>query len=57
MNAQEEAVRMVVDAFENEGVNPVYHRKIKADLAINWPTLYYAINALTIVHRNDGDYG
>lgn len=34
------------DAWDNEGVNPVYHHTMKTQLAKDWPVLYKAIVTL-----------
>lgn len=43
------AVLRVIDAWEDAGINPSYHYRGKADLAIEWPTLYHTLNDLVEV--------
>lgn len=40
-------IQAVKNAFTVKGVNPEYHDKIKRQLAVEWPTLYYALESLT----------
>ena len=39
-------IKNLVDAVENEGTHPTYHRKIMARHRREWPTLWKAIDAL-----------
>lgn len=43
----------VIKAFENPGISPSYHMKVKGRLKKEWPALYLAIEKMTLLAVND----
>jgi hypothetical protein len=41
--AIKEKTKRVLDAWRNEGSHPLYHRRMKAKLAAEWPSLHNAL--------------
>lgn len=52
MEAREYIVGKIVEAVENQGRSPAYHRNQLARLRREWPTLYYTV--MELVNHESG---
>lgn len=50
--SEKEAVERIYKAFTEEGIDPVYHKKMSTRLKNDWPNLYSALYQLTVVKMN-----
>lgn len=46
MNLTIKDIAEISEAWNNPGKNPAYHQKMKDELLIKWPSLYYSLKKL-----------
>lgn len=55
MSELENAIQKLIDAINNEGAVPLYHRHVMRKHRSEWPTLWKAIDEIVAIHHSDSN--
>lgn len=53
MSETSQAIQKLIDAINNEGPVPLYHRHVMRKHRSEWPTLWKAIDEIVSLHEGD----